>query len=324
MPLVNLPDRALKAAGIDCTNQHAQPSVVALVMATILSVAGSLSANAFLAYAGSREFPSTKDYVHFRFSDYATLTIIGVLIACASWPIVARISSAARRLFFRLAVTVTLVLWLPDVYLLIRHQPVHAVVVLMVMHLATAIATYNILVRVAPVKESSVLVPGSSQGPPVNTGVARAPGEEAGTEPGNVSERPNYRLATALVVLVVLEFVVGVAALVLLPTSRPSGWLPTMGLTIYLVHSILGLPIALGAVALLVRVRGSTRTYRLSGWIGCIGVAIAGVGGLLTVAHPLRLVGIACMLVGSVIAAFGYLIPVLDRMSDDPPPVGEG
>jgi hypothetical protein len=131
-------------------------------------------------------------------------------------------------------------------------------------------------------------------------------------------------LPEALALLVGVEFVSGIAALVALPTGRPSGWLPPSGTTIYLAHAILGLPLALGAVALLVRVRGSTRISLLSGWIGCIGVAVAGIGGLLTAAHPLRLVGVACMLVGSVIAGFGYLLPTLDRLTEDSPLTEDG
>jgi hypothetical protein len=60
-----------------------------------------------------------------------------------------RISSAPRWLFFRLAVLVTLLLWLPDLYLLDLGQPGRAVAVLMVMHLAIALVTYNSLVHIA-------------------------------------------------------------------------------------------------------------------------------------------------------------------------------
>src|SRR5271166_805397 len=108
---------------------------------------------------------------------------------------------------------------------------------------------------------------------------ARPPSEQAAAGQADVTERSVIRLATALAVLVVVEFALGMVALVSVPTSRPSGWLPSSGTTIYLVHSILGLLIAVGALTLLTRVRGSARTYRLSGLIGGIGVAIAGVGG---------------------------------------------
>ena len=49
-----------------------------------------------------------------------------------------------------MAVLVTLVLWLPDVYILVKGQPAKAVAVLFVMHLAIALVTYNALVRLAP------------------------------------------------------------------------------------------------------------------------------------------------------------------------------
>jgi hypothetical protein len=123
-------------------------------MATILSVAGSLAVDALLVYVGTRLFPSTKGYVHFEFHDYAKLTVVGVLIACAAWPVVARVSSAPRWLFFRLAIAVTLVLLLPDLYIWHQGQPVQAVLVLMTMHLAIALVTYNLLVHLAPVRAS--------------------------------------------------------------------------------------------------------------------------------------------------------------------------
>jgi hypothetical protein len=88
--------------------------------------------------------------VHYQFHDYAKLTVIGVLIGCAAWPVVARISSAPRWLFFRAAIAVTLVLFLPDVWIWLRGEPGQGVLVLMAMHVAIALVTYNLLVHVAP------------------------------------------------------------------------------------------------------------------------------------------------------------------------------
>ena len=105
-----------------------------------------------LVAIGHQVFPATKGYVHFEFGDYAKLTVIGVLIACAAWPVVTRISSAPRWLFFRLAIVVTLVLFLPDVYIWHQGQPAQAVAVLMAMHVAIALITYNLLVHLAPVR----------------------------------------------------------------------------------------------------------------------------------------------------------------------------
>jgi Family of unknown function (DUF6069) len=145
-------DRAFRLARLDFSPSHRQPSMVKVAIATAAAIAGSLIADALLAAIGVKVFPSTKGYSHFRFPDYARLTIIGVLIAGVAWPIVTRISAAPRWLFLRLAYLVSLVLFLPDVWLLWKHQPAKAVLVLVVMHIAIAVIAYNALVRVAPVR----------------------------------------------------------------------------------------------------------------------------------------------------------------------------
>ena len=145
-------DRSLGLLKIDFAPTHRQPSTARLVLATVVSLVGSLALDAALVAIGEAAFPSTKGYVHFRFSDYSKLTIIGVVIACAAWPVVTRISSAPRWLFFRSAIVVTLVLFLPDLYILKQGQPAKAVAVLMCMHLVIALVTYNALVRLAPVR----------------------------------------------------------------------------------------------------------------------------------------------------------------------------
>src|ERR1700678_3289241 len=144
--------RALGIARVDLAPAHRQPSTLRVAIATVVSVAGSLAVDAILVVIGQAIFPSTRGYVHFQFSDYAKLTVIGVLIACAAWPVVTRISSAPRWLFLRLAIAVTLVLWLPDLWILHLGQPVQAVAVLMVMHLAIAVVTYNCLVHIAAIR----------------------------------------------------------------------------------------------------------------------------------------------------------------------------
>ena len=149
--------RALGLVRVDLAPAHRQPSSLRVAIATVVSVAGSLAADAILVVIGQAIFPSTKGYVHFQFSDYGKLTVIGVLIACAAWPIVTRISSAPRWLFVRMAITVTLVLWLPDLWILHQGQPVQAVAVLMVMHLAIAVVTYNCLVHIAATRRDPAI-----------------------------------------------------------------------------------------------------------------------------------------------------------------------
>jgi hypothetical protein len=142
-------------ARVDFSPPHRQPSAGRVLLATIASIAGSLAADAILVVIGKAIFPSTKDFAHFQFSDYSKLTVVGVIIACVAWPIVTRISSAPRWLFFRLAILVTLVLLLPDLYILHTGEPAKGVAVLMVMHVAIALVTYNLLVHLAPARPAA-------------------------------------------------------------------------------------------------------------------------------------------------------------------------
>jgi hypothetical protein len=144
-------DRAFELARLDFAPAHRQPSFVRVAVATAVAIAGSLIADAVVVRIGGAMFPSTKGYGHFRVPDYARLTIIGVVIAGVAWPMVTRISTAPRWLFLRLAFLVSAVLFLPDLWLLMKHQPAKAVAVLVVMHIAIAVVTFAVLVRVAPV-----------------------------------------------------------------------------------------------------------------------------------------------------------------------------
>lgn len=131
---------------------HRVPSGWRLLLAAVLAIGASLLADALLVALGTRVFPSTVGYVHFGFPDYARLTIVGIVIACGAWPVVTRLCAAPRWLFWRLAIAVTAVLLLPDLYLMAKGQPPKAVVVLVAMHLAIGVITYNALVRLAPVR----------------------------------------------------------------------------------------------------------------------------------------------------------------------------
>ena len=155
-------DRAMELAHVDLSPRHRPPQVIAVVTATVASLALCLLADWMLAKAAVAIFPATKNYVHFQFSDYSKLTIIGVIIACIAWPIVARVTSDPRWVFFRLAILVTIVLLLPDLYIWLKGQPGRAVLFLALMHLAIALITYNLLVHVAPARN-----PASHSGPRV-------------------------------------------------------------------------------------------------------------------------------------------------------------
>ena len=143
---------ALEASRIDFKPRHRQPPSTALVVATAFSLLASLLLDALMIVIGTAIFSSTKGYVHFRFSDYSRLTVIGVLLACGAWPFVCRLSSQPRWLFFRAAILLSAVLFIPDLYLMIRGDPLKAVLVLFVMHVGIAVVTYNSLVHLAPVR----------------------------------------------------------------------------------------------------------------------------------------------------------------------------
>ena len=147
--------RGLSVVHLDFSPEHRQPVLGRVALATFGSIVGCLVADAILVMIGEAIFPSTKGYVHFRFSDYGKLTVIGVIIACAAWPVVTRVSSAPRWVFLRMAALVTVVLLAPDLYILAKGQPVKAVLVLMIMHLAIGLVTYNAIVRLAPARRST-------------------------------------------------------------------------------------------------------------------------------------------------------------------------
>jgi len=123
----------------------------ALVVANV----GSLISEAILVAIGTTIFPSTRGFVHFQMTDFGKLTLIGVTIACVGWPAVTRISSQPRWLFLRLAVLVTLVLWIPDLRILVHGEPVRGIGILMLMHLSIAFIAYSTLVQVAPLSASN-------------------------------------------------------------------------------------------------------------------------------------------------------------------------
>jgi Family of unknown function (DUF6069) len=145
-------EKASALVHLDFAPDHRQPSGLRVVLATAVSIVGSLLADALIVVVAQALVPSDKGYAHFQFSDYAKLTVIGVVIACVAWPITTRITSQPRWMFLRMAVLVTLVLWLPDVYILVKGQPGKAVAFLFLMHLAIALVTYNALVHLAPVR----------------------------------------------------------------------------------------------------------------------------------------------------------------------------
>ena len=296
---------------VSTTSLREPPEPARLLAALILALAGSLAVDALLVALGTAAFPATKGYGHFHFSDYGLLTGVGVVLACAAWMVVARLTSDPRRVLFRLAVAVTIVLLLPDVWLLVRHEPPTAVAILMCMHLGIALVTYNALIHVAPVR----VVPAGDT--TKSGGGESEAGDRTGPESPSAGEveAPPFRIGRWVWIMMMIgigfEFAIGVVGLVVVPVHRSNGWVPGRGATIYLVHAVLGGILTLVAMWL-VTVSPRERIVRAGIVIGLAGLVLGAAGGILAAYHASRLAGLALMFVGTLVAFFGYLLPLLE------------
>lgn len=280
------------------------PSWLRVTMVSALSIVTSLVVDVGLVKWATSVSPATKNFPHFRFVDYGTLTIVGVTGACVAWFVVTRVSSSPRWLFLRLAVTVTVALWVPDLYLVIKGEPKSGVLFLMLMHLVIALVTYNALVRLAPVRESGV-----SRGSPMG-----ASGERRAV---------SRRTWTTMMLLVGAEILIGFGELLSVPFDRPNGWAISQGEAITIVHGALGGFLGFGALVIVALASREGRVERIAAVVGLVGVGIGGVGGFFCYAHSLRLVGMVLMFLGAATAFFGYLMPTIDDEPDlaqFPPP----
>jgi hypothetical protein len=310
MPPPSLIERTLASWRVDMKPSGQRPSAVRLLTVSLLAVVGSVGANALLVALVKYLNPALSNYSHFQLSDYGTLTVIGVLAACAAWDVVLRISSSPRWLLFRLAVLVTLVLWIPDVYLFTKHEPGAGVVTLMIMHLAVAVVTYNLLVRFAA-PSSERYVPDS-----VLSAEASAFLSSQSTKVHKEDGMKLHRwFFIAMLVGVIAEFIIGGAELFYVPLNRPTGWLAHHGEGIYVVHALLGMVLGVGALYVFSRALTTLRlvqVQRTAAIGGFLGVAAGAIGGVLSYERELRIYAIAFMFLGVAVAAFCYLLPLIE------------
>ena len=310
-------DRVLARARVDLHPTNTSPSLARLSAATLLCLLCSLGADAGLVRLGGAMFPAIRDYSHFHPYDYGTLTVIGVLAACASWPFAVRVSSVPRSFFFRLAVAVTTVLFIPDVWLLLGHEPVRAVLVLVAMHASTALITYNLLIHLAPARNINVSEPIGSESQPSSP--AGEPARESEWRDNGTELARERMVRLWMMWAVALEFVTGLVSIVYVPFNRPDAWISVRGEALYLAHAILGGLLAIGVVAMLARTSRLNRRTWIAVVVGGSGVFLSAVGGVMCVEHGLRLLGMSLMFMGSTVAFFAYLTPSLASAPMPPP-----
>lgn len=134
MPLL---DQVMRVSRLDFRPSPRQPSILLTAVGIGTGVVLSVAVNMLIVHVAVGLDPALAGYQHFRLSDYGRLTVLGALIACGGWPVLTRVSSAPVRVYLAIAVLGTLVLWLPDLYILfVLREPVRAVETLMLMHVA--------------------------------------------------------------------------------------------------------------------------------------------------------------------------------------------
>lgn len=152
---MSLIGQAMQLTRLDLRPHRRRPSLGRCAVGIILGVALSLFVNWLIVGAAEALFPSTRGFPHFQFEDYARLTVVGAFIACLGWPVLTRVSSSPLFVYLWIAVLGTLILWLPDVYILVvLHEPAPAVAVLAVMHLVVPLASVLTMISVAPMPRS--------------------------------------------------------------------------------------------------------------------------------------------------------------------------
>ena len=293
MTLLAWTERTMTRLRVDSRPSGSPPSLGRVAVVSVLSILISLAADLALVKWATSAFPATTNYAHFRFVDYGTLTIVGVAAACAAWFVITRVTSSARWLFLRLAVTVMLALWIPDLYLFAKGEPTSAVVFLMLMHLVIALVTYNTLVWLAPVDEADVSRENAINAPQERRVISR-------------------RAWTTMMLLVGAEMLMGFVELLSVPYDRPNGFVIRQGEAITIVHGALGGVLGFGALVIVALASREGRVEHIAAGVGLVGVGIGGIGGFLCYAYSLRLVGMVLMFLGAATAFFGYLMPTID------------
>ena len=121
--------------------------VLATAIALVLAIPLDLAIEAF----ARQTFVVSPDFEPFQ-GTVAPYTTGGVILAGVVFAVLRRFVRDADRVYVRLAIIAVVLSWIPDVALLVIHDPgatVPAVASLMVMHAVTAAIVVTLLVRLA-------------------------------------------------------------------------------------------------------------------------------------------------------------------------------
>lgn len=125
-------------------------------------------------------------------------------------------------------------------------------------------------------------------------------------------------VCVVMMIGVVIEFALGIGCLVLFPVGRPDQWLPAQNKGVYVAHAVLGGLLTISALVIVLRALDGSKFARVGARIGFGGLVLGAVGGTLAASHPWRLTGLGLMLVGTLVAFFGYVVPLADSAAREP------
>ena len=159
---IAIPPSARRVASLiraDLPGIAGTPRPARFLIAAVVAVGLSLLACAAVAAATIALVPALRSYGHLEVQDWAKLTVVGIVLASLGWPIAGLIWARARRPFLVLTVVVTVVSFVPDLWILRQGQPASGVLVLAIMHVAVAVVTYPALVLIAPQRSRPTSTP---------------------------------------------------------------------------------------------------------------------------------------------------------------------
>jgi Family of unknown function (DUF6069) len=125
---------------------------VRIVLAAAIALGIAIPLDLAIEASARRAFAVSPDFEPFQ-GTVAPYTAGGVVLAAVVYAALRRVRRDADRLYLRLAILALVLSWIPDIALLVIHDPgatAPAVGSLMVMHTVAAATVVTLLLRIAP------------------------------------------------------------------------------------------------------------------------------------------------------------------------------